>query len=156
MRYGKKVQARLNSVSMNTSSRIGSARLRRGFSLVEKLTMMAIMSIVTVLSMSSFSSLRSTSLTSSDNQMVDVFAMARQNSISKNHGQGKRETNGCGCKSIVGLDGTLSAQPAPLAHGLTLDRGTVDPSIGAFTYQGTIVSGQGGSYTILCLLAIPG
>ena len=58
---------------MNTSSWTGSARLRRGFSLVEKLTVMAIMSIVAGLSMSSFSSLRSTSRTSPDNQMVDVL-----------------------------------------------------------------------------------
>ncbi len=68
----KKVKARLNSFSLNTSSWTGSARLRRGFCLVEKLTVMAIMSIVAVLSMSSFSLLCSASLASSDNQMVDV------------------------------------------------------------------------------------
>jgi hypothetical protein len=48
------------------------------------LTVVAIMSILALLSAGSLSSLRSTSLTSSGNQMVDVLAMARQNSISKN------------------------------------------------------------------------
>jgi prepilin-type N-terminal cleavage/methylation domain-containing protein len=57
---------------------------RRAFSLVEMLTVLAIMSILTVLTMSSVSSLRSTALTASGNQMVDVLAMARQNSISRN------------------------------------------------------------------------
>ena len=45
---------------------------------------LTITSILAVLTMSSFSSLRSTSLTASGNQIVDVFAMARQNSISHN------------------------------------------------------------------------
>jgi len=62
----------------------GTAQLQRGFSLIETLTVLAVMSILAVLSMTSFSSLRSTSLTSTGNQMVDVFAMARQNSIAKN------------------------------------------------------------------------
>jgi prepilin-type N-terminal cleavage/methylation domain-containing protein len=56
----------------------------RGFSLVEILTVVAIMSVLAFAAVSSVSSLKSTALTSSGNQMVDVFAMARQNSISKN------------------------------------------------------------------------
>ncbi len=57
---------------------------RQGFSLLEVLIVLAIMSVLTALLMSSVSSLRSVSLSSAGNQMVDVLAMARQNSISKN------------------------------------------------------------------------
>ena len=52
--------------------------------MVEVLTVLTIVSILTVTTLSSFSALKSTGLTSSGNQMVDVFAMARQNSIAKN------------------------------------------------------------------------
>ena len=50
---------------------------------MEILTVLGIMSVLAVFAMSSTSALRSTALTSSGNQMADVFAMARQNSISK-------------------------------------------------------------------------
>jgi prepilin-type N-terminal cleavage/methylation domain-containing protein len=205
---------------MNTS-RARSERLRRGFSLVETLTVLVIMSILAVLGMSSFSSLRSTTLTSSGNQMVDVFAMARQNSISKNAytavviksqgtgaysaycllqltrqddgslgawtaitpwrylGRGvvfeSGQTNDTFTSTSINLpallptafnfqgqqinltsttvyqcyqpDGTLSAQPAsPTRMVLRLIEGAVDPTSGAFTYQGTMVSGQEVSY----------
>jgi hypothetical protein len=61
------------------------------------LSVITIAAILAVLATSSFSSLQSTSLTASGNQMVDVMAMARQNSIAhdvftaiaiKNQGQG--------------------------------------------------------------------
>src|ERR1700690_1784396 len=61
-----------------------SPALKQAFSLVEMLMVLAIMSALAVFTMSSVSSLRSTALSSSGNHMVDVFAMARQNSISKN------------------------------------------------------------------------
>jgi prepilin-type N-terminal cleavage/methylation domain-containing protein len=63
---------------------IKSTEHREGFSLMEMLVVMAIISILAVLGVSSFSSLRTVSLTSSGNQIVDMFAMARQNSIAKN------------------------------------------------------------------------
>jgi prepilin-type N-terminal cleavage/methylation domain-containing protein len=56
----------------------------RGFSLAELLMVLAIMGILSALAVSSISSLRSAGLSASGNQLVDVFAMARQNSISKN------------------------------------------------------------------------
>ena len=59
-------------------------RHMRGFSLVEVLTVLATASILAVLTVSSVAVLKSTNLTTSGNQMVDVFAMARQNSIAKN------------------------------------------------------------------------
>ena len=55
-----------------------------GFSLVELLVVMAIMGILSTLAVLSISSLQSASLTTAGNQLVDVFAVARQNSISKN------------------------------------------------------------------------
>jgi prepilin-type N-terminal cleavage/methylation domain-containing protein len=197
------------------------ARSRRGFSLVEMLTVLAIMLSLAVLSMSSFSSLQSTSLTSSGNQMVDLLAMARQNSISQNaytavaiksQGTGaynaycllqltrqddgtlgewteitpwhylargvvfeSGQTNDTFVSMPISLpaplpttfpfqgqqinlssatvyqcyqpDGTLSAQPAsPTRMALRLIQGAVDPSSGAFTYQGRTVSGQEVSY----------
>ncbi len=57
--------------------------LQQAFSLIEMLVVVAIVSVLTALTMSSFSSLRTMSLTSSGNQIVDVFSMARQNSLSK-------------------------------------------------------------------------
>jgi prepilin-type N-terminal cleavage/methylation domain-containing protein len=57
-------------------------RYKRAFSLVEMLTVLVIMSILTALAFS-FSTLRSTSISLAGNEMADVFAMARQNSISK-------------------------------------------------------------------------
>jgi Tfp pilus assembly protein FimT len=185
------------------------------------LTVVAIMSILAVLGATSLSSLRSTSLTSSGNQMVDVFAMARQNSISKNAftaiviksqgagaysaycllqltrqddgtlgawtaltswrylGRGVVFENGQSNDTFISTpvnlptplpttfpfqgqnidltsatvyqcyqpDGTLSAQPAsPARMALRLIEGAVDPTTGAFTYQGTKVSGAEVSY----------
>ncbi len=52
--------------------------------MVELLVVLTITGILSVLAVSSVSSLRSTALSASGNQLVDVFAMARQNSISKN------------------------------------------------------------------------
>ncbi len=60
------------------------ARDKGGFSLVEMLVVLTIMGILSALTVSSIASLRSTALSSAGNQLVDVFAMARQNSISKN------------------------------------------------------------------------
>jgi prepilin-type N-terminal cleavage/methylation domain-containing protein len=57
---------------------------RSGFSLVETLVVLTVASILAVLTVGSFSALRATSLAATGNQMVDVMAMARQNSISKN------------------------------------------------------------------------
>jgi prepilin-type N-terminal cleavage/methylation domain-containing protein len=57
---------------------------RGGFSLVEMLVVLTIMGILSALTVSSFGVLRSTSLTLAGNNVVDVFAMARQNSIAKN------------------------------------------------------------------------
>ena len=56
----------------------------RGFSLLELLVVLTIMGILSAVTVSSISSLRSTALSMAGNQVVDVFAMARQNSISKN------------------------------------------------------------------------
>jgi prepilin-type N-terminal cleavage/methylation domain-containing protein len=78
------VKAQLPLISVQTAKSTRLLGRREGFSLVEILTVLAITSILTVLAMSSLSALRSTSLTSSGNQIVDVFAMARQNSISHN------------------------------------------------------------------------
>lgn len=55
---------------------------KRAFSLVEVLSVIAIISVLTLTTVS-YSILKSSALTSSGNQMVDVFAMARQNSIAK-------------------------------------------------------------------------
>lgn len=60
-----------------------SHRQKQAFSLVEILSVIVIVSILTLTTLS-FSVLRSSALTSSGNQIVDVFAMARQNSIAKN------------------------------------------------------------------------
>jgi prepilin-type N-terminal cleavage/methylation domain-containing protein len=54
-----------------------------GFTLVELLVVIAIIGILSAVTLSSFSSLRSTTLSATGNQLVSVFAMARQNSISK-------------------------------------------------------------------------
>ncbi len=51
---------------------------------MELLVVMAIMGILVAAATLSISSLRSTSITSAGNQLVEVFALARQNSISKN------------------------------------------------------------------------
>jgi prepilin-type N-terminal cleavage/methylation domain-containing protein len=56
----------------------------QGFSLAELLVVLTIISILSFLAVQSVSSLRSTALSTAGNQLVDVFAMARQNSISKN------------------------------------------------------------------------
>lgn len=56
----------------------------QGFSLTEILVVLAIMSILSALVASSFSSLRFSSLSLAGNNIVDVFAAARQNSIAKN------------------------------------------------------------------------
>src|ERR1700677_2870664 len=56
-----------------------------GFSLVEMLVVLTIMGVLSALTVSSFGVLRSTSLTAAGNNIVDVFAMARQNSIAKNN-----------------------------------------------------------------------
>jgi prepilin-type N-terminal cleavage/methylation domain-containing protein len=60
------------------------ANRSRGFSLVEMLVVLTIMGILSALTVSSISSLRSTVLSATGNQLVDVFAMARQNSLTKN------------------------------------------------------------------------
>ncbi len=57
---------------------------KRGFSLTEILVVLAIMSVLSALMATSFSSLRFSSLSLAGNNMVDVCAMARQNSIAKN------------------------------------------------------------------------
>ena len=56
-----------------------------GFSLVEMLVVLTIMGVLSALTVSSFGVLRSTSLAAAGNNIVDVFAMARQNSIAKNN-----------------------------------------------------------------------
>jgi prepilin-type N-terminal cleavage/methylation domain-containing protein len=192
---------------------------KRAFSLVEVLTVLAISSILAVLATSGFSLLRSTSLTASGNQLVDVFAMARQNSISHNTFTAVAiKSQGTGAYSSYCLleltrqsdwsteswtevspwrflpkgvvfesgdlftstsgtlpaplpstfpipfqgqqiqtsstvyqcyqpDGTLSAQPAaPTRFFLRLIQGSVDPTSGAFSYQGATVSGKQVSY----------
>jgi prepilin-type N-terminal cleavage/methylation domain-containing protein len=207
------------------------APFKRAFSLVELLTVLAITSVLTVLTMLSVSSLRSTALSSSGNQIVDAFAMARQNSISKNvytiiviKTQGKGagdaycllelarqddgtfgaweaitpwrylssgiafengQANDTYMNTAVNLpqllpanflfqgqqvnlntmtafqcyqpDGTLlSGQTSPARLVLRLVQGTVDPSNGALTYQGTTVSGQPANYYDLVFVSNTG
>lgn len=97
------------------------------------------MSILTVLSMSSISTLWSSSLTSSGNQLVDMVAMARQNSISKNaYTAVVIKSQGTGAYSAYCLlqstpqdDGTFGAWTAItpwhfLGRGITFDSGSND------------------------------
>jgi len=206
-----------------------SQKHKQAFSLLETLTVLVIMSVLTVLTVSSVSALRSTTLASSGNQMVDVFAMARQNSISKNSytavviksqgtgaysaycllqltrqddgtfgawtaitpwrylGQGvvfeSGQANDTFTSTSVSLpetlptafpfqgqsinlttttiyqcyqpDGTLVGGQTP-ALRLRLIEGQVDPSSGAFTYQGATVSGQEVSYYDLVFVSNTG
>lgn len=119
-----------DAFKLRTISR--SATRTQAFSLVELLTVLAIMSILTVLMVSSVSSLRSTSLASSGNQTVDVFAMARQNSISKNaYTAVVIKAHGVGAYSAYCLlqltrqdDGTLGAWAA-ISPWRYLDQGVV-------------------------------
>jgi len=104
----------------------------QGFSIVETLAVVAIMSILTALTMTTFSSLQSASLTSSGNQIVDVLAMARQNSISQNaYTAVVIKSQGTGAYSSYCLlqltrqdDGTLGAWTA-LTPWRSLGRGVV-------------------------------
>lgn len=57
---------------------------RRAFSLVEMLVVLTILSILSALTFSSFTLLRTTALTVAGNNIVDVFAMARQSAIADN------------------------------------------------------------------------
>jgi prepilin-type N-terminal cleavage/methylation domain-containing protein len=206
-----------------------SSTSKQAFSLVETLTVLAVMSILTVLTLSSVSVLRSTTLASSGNQMADVFAMARQNSISQNAytavviksqgtgaysaycllqlvrqddgtfgawteitpwrylGQGvvfeSGQANDTFTSTSVSLPENLPAafpfqgqsinltsttvyqcyQPDGTLVGgqtsalrLRLIEGKVDPSSGAFTYQGATVSGQEVSYYDLVFVSNTG
>jgi len=109
---------------------------RQAFSLVEILTVLAITSILTILAVSSVSALRSTALTASGNQMVGVFAMARQNSISQDaYTAIVIKSNGTGAYSAYCLlqltrqgDGTLGAWTAitpwhNLGQGIVFESG---------------------------------
>jgi hypothetical protein len=101
--------------------------------LVELLTVMAIMSVLAVLAVSSISSLRATSLSASGNQLVDVFAMARQNSISKNDYTAvvilTTGTSACSAYSLIELpsqvDGTRGASWTELTPWRYLPTGVV-------------------------------
>ncbi len=107
-------------------------RNQQAFSLIEMLVVVAIVSILTALTMSSFSSLRTMALTSSGNQIVDTFSMARQNSLSKNaytavviKSQGKGAyTSYCLLELIRGDDGSLGQWKA-LTSWRSLGQGVV-------------------------------
>lgn len=68
----------MNAITIKRTSSLSA------FTLVELLAVLAIMSVLAAFTITSISSSRSTSLSSSGNQTVDMFAAARQNSISKN------------------------------------------------------------------------
>jgi len=212
---------------------ISAPSFKRGFSLVETLVVLAIMSVLTVVTVASVSVIRSEALTSSGNQMVDVFAMARQDAMAKNaYVLVLIKTQGAGAYSSYCLleltrqdDGSFGSwtaitpwrslgsgvvfesgqandtfisntsslslpQPLPTSfryHDQTLDltaagvvayecyqpdgtltggqnsalclrliTGTVDPSTGVFTYQGSTVSGKPVSYYDLVVVSNTG
>jgi prepilin-type N-terminal cleavage/methylation domain-containing protein len=151
-------------IVMSTSKRLRSPAAQ-GFTLAEMLVVLAIMAILAVLAAQSVGALRSEKLTTAGNQMVDVFAMARQNSISNNDFTAvvvqTTGTRACAAYSLWELarqtDGTLATAWTQvtvwkfLPKGVVFESGTSLDTFMASTVSSTVFpfSSVAPTYTFL-------